>query len=105
MAPYTPPNTHYSQMDVSQYDQNHLFAFIGKTGRRFYWLTKTLGLDYIWYDGKRKVIEIWGPYYTHVDNQSEHIIRCELEHFIEPKLEKNIVKQQDGSTPETVTAC
>ena len=63
MAPYQPPNAHYSQMDVSEYDEDHIFGFIGKTGKRFYWLTKFLGLDYLWYDKKRKVIEIWGPYH------------------------------------------
>jgi hypothetical protein len=50
MAPYTPPNSHYSQMDVSEYDEDKLFAFIGKTGKKFYWLTHKLGLDYLWYD-------------------------------------------------------
>ena len=50
MPPYTPPSTHYSQMDVSEYDEDHVFAFVGKTGKKFYWLTRTLGLDYLWYD-------------------------------------------------------
>ena len=58
MAPYNPPSSHYSQMDVSGYDQEHIFSFIGKTGKRFYWLTKLLDLDYLWYDKERKVIEI-----------------------------------------------
>jgi hypothetical protein len=44
MAPYTPPTTHYSQMDVSEYDEDQVFAFVGKTGKRFYWLTKKLDL-------------------------------------------------------------
>ncbi len=85
MAPYNPPNSHYSQMDVSDYDEDHIFSFIGKTGKRFYWLTRFLGLDYLWYDTKRNVIEIWGPYHTHTNSQSEHIIRCELD-FFQPKL-------------------
>lgn len=87
MAPYQSPNTHYSQMDVSQYNQEQVFKFIGKNGKKFYWLTQMLGLDYIWYDKDRSVIEIWGPYYTHQNRQSEHVIRCELEYFLTPKSE------------------
>ena len=67
MTPYHPPNAHYSQMDVSEYDQDKVFSFIGKTGKKFYWLTKKLELDYLWYDKERKVIEIWGPYHTHMN--------------------------------------
>lgn len=86
MAPYQQSNSHYSEMDVSSYDEEHIFAFMGKNGKRFYWLTRFLELDYLWYDKHRKVIEIWGPYYTHVNEQSQHVIRAELEHF-QPKLE------------------
>lgn len=89
MAPYTPPPTHYSQMDVSEYDEECIFAFIGKTGKKFYWLTQKLGLDYLWYDKERKVIEIWGPYFVHLNQQSEHVIRCELDYFMTPKSEDN----------------
>jgi hypothetical protein len=95
-------------MDVSEYTEDQIFAFIGKTGKRFYWLTHKLGIEYLWYDKQRKVLEIWGPYYTHVNKQSEHIIRCELEHFFKPKLERSLQKNQDESTQATAataTAC
>jgi hypothetical protein len=85
MAPHNPPISHYSEMDVSEYDDDHMFAYVGKSGKRFYWLTRFLELDYLWYDKKRKVIEIWGPMYTHMNKQSEHVIRCEIECF-RPKL-------------------
>jgi hypothetical protein len=97
MAPYEPPVAHYSEMDVSEFDEEHIFAFIGKSGKRFYWLTRFLELDYLWYNRQRKVIEIWGPYYTHLDKQSEHVIRCELD-FFKPKLEDT----QSFSTDEYV---
>ena len=102
MAPYTPPTTHYSQMDVSEYTEDQVFLFIGKTGKKFYWLTQKLGLDYLWYDKERKVIEIWGPYYTHVNQQSAHVIRCELDYFLTPKLEDKIVKDH---VQTTIPAC
>jgi hypothetical protein len=103
MAPYQPPNAHYSQMDVSDYTEDQIFSFIGKTGKKFYWLTHKLGLDYLWYDKERKIIEIWGPLYTHLNQQSAHIIRCELDFFLKPKLEENISKNQDVQTP--IEAC
>jgi hypothetical protein len=85
MAPYTPPTAHYSQMDVSDYTEKQIFSFLGKTGKRFYWLTQKLQLDYLWYDNERKVIEIWGPYHTHVNQQSAEVIRCELDFFCKPR--------------------
>jgi hypothetical protein len=105
MAPYTPPVTHYSQMDVSMYHEDEVFAFIGKTGKRFYWLTQKLGLEYLWYDNKRKVIEIWGPYYTHQNQQSAHLIRAELEYFMKPKLEGTFTEKQDEHVQAAVEAC
>ena len=104
MAPYQPPASHYSQMDVSEYDEDHIFSFIGKTGKRFYWLTRFLDLDYLWYDRERKVIEIWGPYHTHVNTQSEQVIRCELD-FFKPKLEHTSQIYQDEYVQETTVAC
>jgi hypothetical protein len=105
MAPYTPPTTHYSQMDVSDYTDDQIFAFIGKTGKRFYWLTQKLGIDYLWYDKDRKVIEIWGPYYTHLNQQSAHVIRCELDFFLKPKLEKTKSDIQDEHVQAPVATC
>jgi hypothetical protein len=81
MAPYTPPIAHYSEMDVSEYTEQEMYDFIGKNGRRFYWLTRFLGLDYLWYDEKRKKIEIWGAPFTHENQQSAHVIDAELRHF------------------------
>jgi len=78
MAPYRPPNTHYSELDVSSYEQDDIFNFIGKSGKRFYWLTRFLELSYLWYDKNRRVIEIWGPYESLQNFQAHHIIECEL---------------------------
>mgnify|MGYP001190934790 FL=1 len=103
MAPYQPPNAHYSQMDVSDYTEDQIFSFIGKTGKKFYRLTQKLGLDYLWYDKERKVIEIWGPLYTHMNQQSAHVIRCDIDFFLKAKLEDNIPKNQDVQT--AVEAC
>jgi hypothetical protein len=79
---YYPPNSHYSEMDVSEYDQDDLFRFVGKGGRKFYYMTRVLGLDYLWYDRERQKIEIWGPYYVHQNDQSKHLIRAEIENFM-----------------------
>jgi hypothetical protein len=82
MAPYQPPVDHYSELDVSWVDSEDIYAFIGVKGRRFYWLSRFLGLSYLWFDEKRKVLEIWGPYYVHENKQSALVIEAELEHFI-----------------------
>lgn len=77
---YDPPSAHYSELDVSHLDPQTVFTFMGRNGRRFYWLTRRLSLDYLWFDHDRKKIEIWGAYETH--EQSRHIIEAELEHFL-----------------------
>ncbi|QIG59542.1 hypothetical protein [Dishui Lake phycodnavirus 2] len=80
---YDPPSSHYSEIDVSEYDQDQLFRFVGKGGRKFYYMTRILGLDYLWYDKERKKIEIWGPYFVHENQQSAHLIRAEIDNFFE----------------------
>jgi hypothetical protein len=105
MSPYNPPNAHYSQMDVSGYDEDAIFSFVGKAGKKFYWLTHKLELDYLWYDKGRKVFEIWGPYHTHVNQQSEHVIRCELDYFMKPKLEDTLADNQDVIIQTTTISC
>lgn len=104
MAPYDPPNTHYSQFDVSEYTEDEIFGLIGKMGKRFYWLTRLLSLDYLWYDRKRRVIEVWGPYFTHYNNQAEHIIKCELD-FYKLKSNENKTKCINKNVEETIQAC
>jgi len=105
MAPYHPPNAHYSQMDVSEYSETEIFRFMGKTGKKFYWLKQKLGLDHLWYDKKRKIIEMWRPYYTHVNQQSAHVIKCEMDFFLKPKLEELASNNQDEHVQTTVAAC
>ena len=105
MAPYQPPISHYSQMDVSDYTEDEVFLFIGVNGKRFYWLTKKLGLEYLWYDRERQVIEIWGPLYTHMNKQSAHVIRCELDFLLKPKLEENLHNIQDEHVSATIATC
>ena len=96
MAPYDPPVAHYAQMDVSMFDEDTMFEFIGKSGKRFYWLTKYLELDYLWYDKERRVIELWGPHNSLVNFQSEFVIRCELEH-LSAQRKKRVTQNDDSS--------
>ena len=32
---YNPPISHYSEMDVSEYDEDAMFKFIGREGKKF----------------------------------------------------------------------
>lgn len=86
MAPYNPPNAHYSQFDVSPYDEEDIYKFIGNGGKRFYWLTRYLDLDYIWYDKERKVIELWGSYSSLQNFQAHHILGCELDFALKKSI-------------------
>ena len=82
------------------------FRSLVRLVRDFYWLTRLLGVDYLWYDKERRVIEIWGPYYAHQNKQSEHVIRCELD-FFKPKLEDNLTfsQKENEHVQETAVAC
>ena len=46
--------------------------------KKFYWLTRYLELSYMWYDKKRKVIELWGPFDSLQNFQAHQILECEL---------------------------
>ena len=62
MAPYEPPIAHYTQLDVSEYSDDEILYVIGKGGKGFYKLTRELGVNYLWWDKERKVVEIWGSF-------------------------------------------
>tara|TARA_B100001142_G_C14235485_1_gene617140 strand:+ start:672 stop:983 length:312 start_codon:yes stop_codon:yes gene_type:complete len=99
MAPYNPPVSHYTELDVSEYDEDFMFAFVGRGGRRHYWLTRMVGVDYLWYDHKRKVIEIWGPFNVLQTRQAQELLKSELEIF-QPKLgDINKTPNVDPQTP------
>tara|TARA_R110002072_G_scaffold84065_2_gene190560 strand:- start:2483 stop:2752 length:270 start_codon:yes stop_codon:yes gene_type:complete len=83
MAPYDPPNAHYSQVDVSMYEEDIILCMIGKGGKGFYKLTNYLNLEYVWYDQERKVIELWGSFGA-------------LEHGAKEKLEKALKNFSDS---------
>ena len=82
MAPYNPPNVqcYYSQLNVSEFgDDEHIFEkLIGKSGYKFYNLTKKLKVQYLWYDTDRKVIEIWGSHQALKNGAKERLrLFCE----------------------------
>ena len=59
---YNPPNAHYTQFDVSYKTFDEMKEIMGKNGKYFKEMTQDLGLDYIWWDKSRMVIEIWGRF-------------------------------------------
>tara|TARA_B100001094_G_scaffold284706_1_gene298380 strand:- start:4589 stop:4849 length:261 start_codon:yes stop_codon:yes gene_type:complete len=62
MPSYNPPIAHYSQINVSEFAIETILAAIGKKGQGFINQTNKLGLDYLWWDSERKVVEIWGSF-------------------------------------------
>ena len=99
MAPYNPPVSHYTELDVSQYDEDFMFAFVGRGGRRHYWLTRMVGVDYLWYDHKRKVIEIWGPFNVLQTRQAQELLKSELEIFQPKSGDTKKIPDVDLHTP------
>jgi len=69
-------------MDVSDVTDEEMYAFMGRGGKKHYWLTRLLSLNYLWYCSKKRCLEIWGPYFVHENKQSQHVLRCELDHFL-----------------------
>ena len=62
MPEYDPPtNTHYTQIDLPTSVKPEIF--IGKEGCHLKRMTELSGCDYLWYDFKRGVIEVWGKEY------------------------------------------
>lgn len=63
MAPYNPPlNRHYSQVNVSDCDEGVILSMIGKGGKGFYNITDYIGIDYLWYNSEKQIIELWGSF-------------------------------------------
>lgn len=58
MPAYDPPNAFYTQISLPDYIKPE--AYIGKEGCHLKRITSQSGCDYLWYDFKRGVIEIWG---------------------------------------------
>lgn len=58
MPEYDPPNTFYTQIALPSSIKPEIF--IGKEGCHLKRMTELSGCDYLWYDFKRGVIEVWG---------------------------------------------
>ena len=78
MAPYNPPNTHYTQIDVSLYKPSYMYELMGESS---YELTRILGVDYLWYNEQRCVVEIWGPFHALKNGAAKT-----LENIIRPNI-------------------
>lgn len=62
MPPYAPPVAHYTQLECKNFSEKEFLRAIGKDGIHFKRLTDKLGVEYIWWDQDRSVVEIWGSY-------------------------------------------
>ena len=75
MAPYNPPITFYSQVAAMSNKQDML-RFIGKNGCNLKKVTDSLGLEYIWWNMEKNVVELWGPHnkLTRAKNKIENYL-------------------------------
>lgn len=62
MPPYEPPSAHYAHVNISEYDTDAVFRFVGKNGWRFKKLTTELNVKYIYYHHEHKRISVHGPW-------------------------------------------
>jgi len=58
MPEYDPPNAHYTEISLPSNIKPEIF--IGREGCHLKRMTELSGCDYIWYDFKRSIIEVWG---------------------------------------------
>jgi len=58
MPEYDPPNAHYTQVALPSHIKPEVF--IGREGCHLKRITELSKCDYLWYDFKRGVIEVWG---------------------------------------------
>ena len=82
MAPYNPPlNTHYTELDVSTYDEDFMWFAIGQKGKNFYDITSWLKIEYLWYNKERQVVEIWGSWKSLVERDAKSRVKMALESY------------------------
>ena len=62
MAPYNPPDAHYNEISMKECELWKKNLLLESGGKFLYQMTHKLGLKYVWYNTKRDVIELWGPY-------------------------------------------
>lgn len=58
MPEYDPPSAHYTQVTLPKHIKPEIF--IGREGCHLKRMTELSQCDYLWYDFKRGVIEVWG---------------------------------------------
>ena len=61
MPNYSPPNSHYCEINAFHSQSDNL-KIIGPQGRNFIRLTTKLEIEYLWWNMERNVFEIWGAY-------------------------------------------
>lgn len=80
MTEYSPPNTFYTQT-TGLFENEDMYQFIGKSGAHFKYLTTKLGLDYIWWNKEKNIIELWGPHHKLL--RAKKIMDNKLHKYIE----------------------
>jgi hypothetical protein len=58
MPEYDPPNAHYTEVPLPKHIKPEIF--IGREGCHLKRMTELSRCEYLWYDFKRGVIEVWG---------------------------------------------
>ena len=86
MPPYEPPSVHYCEINAYN-NTSHNFKLMGPQGHNFKRLTTKLGIDYMWWNMERNVIEIWGSYSKM--NSSQKFMTSYMHRFYSKHLEND----------------
>ena len=90
---YNPPNGFYTQLDV-YLNESEMRQLIGKNGCNFKYLTNMMELQYIWWNKKSNVIELWGRNYDLITAKSY------IQKYIENFKFAVPIKRCNAVTPE-----
>lgn len=86
MTGYCPPVAHYSQSaTLSSLSKRAVYRIIGKYGVNLKNITHATKTEYLWYDFKRQVIEIWGR-----ENEVERA-KYKIDHIIQKEFLNDLV--------------
>jgi hypothetical protein len=101
MPEYDPPNAFYTQITLPAHIKPEVF--IGKEGCHLKRMTELSGCEYLWYDFKRGVIEVWGK--EHRLPKALRMLKKRIDSFEVEQKPKTNSYVENVKEPRVITAC
>ena len=90
---YNPPNCFYTQIAILL-NESEMRQLVGNNGCNFKYLTRTLDIQYIWWNKSSNVIEVWGKNYNLLS------AKMYIQKYIENFKFATQLKRCNAATPE-----